>query len=741
MSSSKDISQALSNLGRRLIQIGYVSLAQMQQAAAATRTGKPLIEILQDITRRPIPLDLINQHTKQHPYIIKALYGVEFTSLETISSQDIFRLINELVPIAFCRRYQLLPIAQANPHVLTVVMVEPNNEQTKQELESLLTSHKIKPQYSGISTEDYIELLNKYNEQNRIFQPERAIDETLINVGERIDEILDADLEEEEQPSPQRNLSSEESAIVTLVEKILDEGIEKKATQIEIEPTNNSGSIEYEEDGIFYPRSEGPLSLELMPAVISYLKKLANLETTSSTQIQQGRIRFRFNGRPVEFWLTSSPGKYGEKISLRLLNQSIILNLAELVTDATTLQNILNLLEQRSGLIIVTGNNRLSIINTLYSLLSQTNQPQVKIITVEEPVERIIPGLTQLEVERLRKNDHASILRAIPPQEVDLMMVDDLPDAMTAKIVVEMASQGRLVLVGLATQDCSEGITRLLAQNIAPSLIAEQLLGVIHHRYLRCLCPVCRLSNSPTPGQVAQFGLSTKSIEKIDFYKANTLSREGIIQAQSKGRLCRNCNGLGYRGQIGVYEVLKVTPSLKRVIGQNPSPEFLAKAVEEENTKSSISYALEQTYQGLTTLEEIERVFGDQLEEHSQVVPLAKKTTSSPLIDQRIENIESLLMGLLHEFQQLKQAVKPAEETTLNQIKEEFLEDGYQDLDPAKQTIASQSAFYEELVDPGEWDQLRNELDIDKETIAADFSEDDLKPFRKSSPGSLPDPW
>ena len=753
--SQKDLSQALSELGRRMIQTGYVSLAQMKQAATSTRTGKPLIDILQEITGRPVPQELVYEHTKTHPFIIKALYGVEFIPLETLRRAEIFRLLNQLLPVAFCRLHQVLPIAQPNPNFLKIVMVEPNNNQTKQEIQSLPSLKNIQLEYWGIYQEEYEQLIAEYNQENKILpqvevELQKDLDETIINIGEKVHDILDAEFEET--PSThKRSFIPEESAIANLVERILNEAVEKKVTQIEIYPTNHLVTIQFEEDGVFYPRTEGTLSLELLTEITAYLKILADLNPNSQ-QTQQGRLRFRLNIRPVEFWLTISPDTYGEKISLRLLNQNTSLNLSELIPEANTRQNILNLLQKTSGIILVTGTTRLSVINTLYSLLSERNQPQVKIITVEEPVERIIPGLTQLEVERNRNNDHAALLNAIPAQDIDIIMIDDVSESITARIALDMAIKGHLVLVGLAKQDCAEGIIQLLGQDLSSSLLAEQLVGGIHHRYIRRLCAVCRLSSSPSAEQITKFNLTQLTTKT--FYRSNTLSKDGIEQQASKGRLCRNCNGLGYRGLIDVYEVLPVNPSVKRVIAQRPNQEFLAKTLQEENPKPAISYALDIASQGLTTLEEIERIFPNRpLPSYSQppsvvVNSLLKKPLSSlPSLDKRIETIEKLLMSLLHEVQQLKEEANPVEvpktpsvmaEPIIDEDQEELIHNISVELDPNKQTIASGSAFYEELVDPGEWEQLRNELNIDKETIAVDFSEDQEP---RESRRSIPDPW
>ena len=751
--SQKDLSQALSELGRRMIQVGYVSLAQMKQAAGSTRTGKPLIDILQEITGRPVPQELVYEHTKRHPFIIKALYGVEFIPSETLRTAEIFRLLNQVLPVAFCRLHQVLPIAQPNPNFLKIVMVEPNNSQIKQEIQSLPGLKNIQLEYWGIYQGEYEQLLEEYNQENKIppqveIELQKALDETIINIGEKVHDILDAEFEETP-PTHKRSFIPEESAIANLVERILNEAVEKKVTQIEIYPTNHLVTIQFEEDGVFYPRTEGTLSLELLTEITAYLKILADLNPESQ-QTQQGRLRFRLNIRPVEFWLTISPDTYGEKISLRLLNQNTSLNLSELIPEANTRSNILNLLQKTSGIILVTGTTRQSVINTLYSLLSERNQPQVKIITIEEPVERIIPGLTQLEVERNRNSDHAALLNAIPAQDIDIIMIDDVSEPITARIALEMAIKGHLVLVGLAKQDCAEGIIQLLGQDISSSLLAEQLVGVIHHRYIRRLCAVCRLSSSPTAEQINKFNLT--QLTSKTFYRSNTLGREGIEQQASKGRLCRNCNGLGYRGLIDVCEVLPVNPSLKRVIAQRPNQEFLAQTLQEENTKPAISYALDLASQGLTTLEEIERLFPHKplpsyTKPPAAAVSSIKKPSSLSPIDKRIETIEKLLMSLLHEVQQLKEEANPVEvpktppviaKPIINEDEEELIHNISVELDPNKQTIASGSAFYEELVDPGEWEQLRNELNIDKDTIAVDFSQSQEP---RESRRSIPDPW
>jgi len=267
---------------------------------------------------------------------------------------------------------------------------------------------------------------------------------------------------------------------------------------------------------------------------------------------------------------------------------------------------------------------------------------------------------------------------------------------------------------------------------------------------VRRVCPVCRLKHQPKREELARFGLSPAQAAQYSFYKANSLTPEEVIQAREKGRLCRHCNGIGYQGQIGVFEVTTITPHLKTFIADNKPAEMLKKAATQAGFKSLLAYGLELVCQGHTTLEEIDRVMADELTFPS--LSPANTPEISPDVFSRIEAIERLLQALNRELQSLKQEISSnspntfPESVTPTILYEEFPDFTNPGIRPRdwssdKETIVSDASVYEELTDPGDWEQLKQELDPNKDTIVSSDLDDPFSLEVNTSFRSVPDPW
>jgi type IV pilus assembly protein PilB len=333
---------------------------------------------------------------------------------------------------------------------------------------------------------------------------------------------------------------------------------------------------------------------------------------------------------------------------------------------------------------------------------------------------------------------------------VDIIGIDQLADSSTVSQALEVALTGHLVLSSLPVNDVFSAIARLnkLAD---PALVADTLIGVINQRLVRRVCPVCRLKHQPKAEELAKFGLSTAQASQYSFYKANSLTPEEANHAREKGRLCRHCNGVGYQGQIGVFEVITVTPHLKAFIADNKPAEILKKVTLQAGLKPLLAYGLELASQGHTTLEEIERVIADELTFSALTSPTSVNV--SPAILARIESIERLFQALNSEFTELKREISakdsiipPAIIESPTVIYEQFNDFATQEIPPKdwsadKETIVSDASIYEELTDPGDWEQLKQELDPNKDTIVSSEMDDHFSLDVNTSFRSVPDPW
>ncbi|NES45390.1 GspE/PulE family protein, partial [Moorena sp. SIO2C4] len=245
---------------------------------------------------------------------------------------------------------------------------------------------------------------------------------------------------------------------------------------------------------------------------------------------------------------------------------------------------------------------------TLYSILAERNDPGVNISTAEDPIEYSLPGITQVQVIREKGMDFASILRAFLRQDPDVILVGETRDKETAKTAIEAALTGHLVLTTLHTNDAAGAIARLDEMGVEPFMVSGALLGVLAQRLMRRVCSNCRISYQPSSAELARYGLSASRDGEITIYRANTLTPEQIVEARALGTLCQTCNGIGYKGRVGVYEVMRVSENLQALINQGAPTERIKEAAVEEGMITILAYSLNLVQEGYTTFEEVERV-------------------------------------------------------------------------------------------------------------------------------------
>jgi type IV pilus assembly protein PilB len=256
------------------------------------------------------------------------------------------------------------------------------------------------------------------------------------------------------------------------------------------------------------------------------------------------------------------------------------------------------------GLILVTGPTGSGKTTTLYSTLAECNDPGINISTAEDPVEYNLPGLTQCQVIREKGMNFASILRAFLRQDPDVILVGETRDAETAKTAIEAALTGHLVLTTLHTNDAPSAIARLEEMGVEKFMASTALIGVLAQRLVRRVCDNCRIPYQPTQDELDRFGLPKSDLERT-FYRANTVNREALAPGQ---RVCPKCNGSGYKGRVGVYEIMRMTERLQSAINKGATTEVIKEIAVQEGMKTLIAYAFQMVREGKTTLDEVLRV-------------------------------------------------------------------------------------------------------------------------------------
>ncbi|MEM8779030.1 MAG: GspE/PulE family protein [Cyanobacteria bacterium P01_G01_bin.49] len=609
-----------SPIGNKLIEAGFVDSEQMKQALVETRkTGRPLTDVLQVMTGKQLPPDLIRQYKKHHLFELKILYGVDCIDPEVspVADRQMAELINELISFDICRRHKLLPISKhdGEPPSILVAMVDPDNLAAQDELSRILRSKNVDLRRMVITQEDYDQLLEQYHElQAEIHEEKKRInqEQALKKMADLTDIVgnLDNSISEAEDETHDALDSNDanQAPIINLVNKILAKALQEGASDIHIEPQEETLRVRFRKDGVL-SQAFDPLPKKVIPAVVARFKIMADLDIAERRLPQDGKIRRIYQGRKVDFRVNTLPSRYGEKVCLRILDNSATqLGLDKLITSEETLQIVRDLASRPFGLILVTGPTGSGKSTSLYSVLAERNNPGVNINTAEDPIEYSLPGITQVQVIREKGMDFASILRAFMRQDPDVILVGETRDVETAKTAIEAALTGHLVLTTLHTNDAAGAIARLDEMGVEPFMISGALLGVLAQRLMRRVCSECRIPYHPTKAELARFGLSASNDEEVTIYKANTLTPDEIAEAKIKGTLCKKCGGGGYKGRVGVYEVMRNTERIQTLINEGATTDRIKEAAVDEGMITILAYSLQLVQEGYTTLEEVERV-------------------------------------------------------------------------------------------------------------------------------------
>jgi type IV pilus assembly protein PilB len=604
-----------SPFGNKLIQAGYVDHEQMQQALVECRkSGKPLTTVLESLTGKQLSPELVRQYKKQQLFELKILYGVESLDpeLNQMSPAQVGQLIDTLIPIELCRRYNLVPLSQSEgePAFVLVAMVDPDNLAAQDELNRVLRPKGLGLQRLVITIEDYQRLISQYLDE-RLAKDKQIEEQSKVDVSSDL-EGLEGIAELQEDNSADMDLDAagdgDAAPIIALVNKILIKALQNGVSDIHIEPQEEYLRIRFRKDGVLREAFD-PFPKKIIPSVIARFKIIAQLDIAERRQPQDGRIRRIYDGRKVDFRVNTLPSRYGEKVVLRILDNSATqLGLDKLIADPESLQIVQELVKRPFGLILVTGPTGSGKTTTLYSALAERNDPGVNISTAEDPIEYSLPGLTQVQVIREKGMDFAAILRAFLRQDPDVILVGETRDRETAKTAIEAALTGHLVLTTLHTNDAAGAIARLDEMGVEPFMVSGALLGVVAQRLVRRVCDECRIPYTPTSEELNRFGLTSSRDAQATLYKANSLQPQEIQEARSRNQLCQKCNGVGYKGRCGVYEIMRVTERLQTLINEGAPTEQIKEVAVEEGMKTLLAYSLDLVRQGLTTLEEVERV-------------------------------------------------------------------------------------------------------------------------------------
>ena len=380
------------------------------------------------------------------------------------------------------------------------------------------------------------------------------------------------------------------SPVINMVNSIIQRAVNDKASDIHIEPGKQIARVRFRIDGLLYevmtPR------MELHPAIVSRLKVMANLDIAERRLPQDGRIQVHTQGRPVDLRFSSLPGLYGEKVVLRVLDKNqAILDVDRLGMRKANLGSFKGLLDRSYGLILVTGPTGSGKTTTLYSAINYLNSIEKNIVTIEDPVEYQLDIVNQNAVKEQIGLTFAKMLKHVLRQDPDVVMVGEIRERETASIAVQAALTGHLVLSTLHTNDSVGAVTRMIDMGVEPYLLSSALIGVVAQRLVRGICPACKTDYLAAPELVNRYGWGDRGKVRL-----------------SRGRGCPECYDSGYRGRLGIHEIVEAGNALQRLIVGNPSRDELTAYMQQNGVKTLFDDGLERVLEGATTLEEIARV-------------------------------------------------------------------------------------------------------------------------------------
>ena len=568
----------------------------------------------------------------QSPKIGLALSRVLAERLEESNQQTGIEYINlskfqfdarvlKLLPQQMLAQHKLLPIAFINNR-LTLAMVNPNNLIALDDVRRILKGVLIEPvvtseeDFKRFMATTYTDLVRKEDEKKLAAREqamalmqsvagEKAAAEiermiTKADTTENLLESLQSDalksLEIEDTTQQAETLtdlsrSAEDAPIIRLANNILALAIKKGASDIHIEPQEKEVAVRFRIDGKLQYVEWVPKKIQM--GLISRFKIISKLDIAEKRLPQDGRISVRMEDRPIDFRVSTIPSKWGEKICMRILDKSnTLLGLDKLILHQEPLGLVRDMIAQPYGIIYVTGPTGSGRTTTLYSALVELNDPDVNVSTAEDPIEYDLPRVNQVQTHKEIGLDFARVLRAFLRQDPDIILVGETRDTETAKIAVEAALTGHLVLTTLHTNDAAGAFTRLGDMGIEPFLMSSSTIGVIAQRLTRRLCQECK--EPYTPDDITLKYMNLQPDPTITFYR-------------HKG--CERCSFTGYRGRVGVYEVLRMNAQVRRLVAQGATSEAVAEAaVQTAGMKTLKDYSLWLLKNGWTTMDEILQV-------------------------------------------------------------------------------------------------------------------------------------
>ena len=540
--------------------------------------------------------------------------------------------IEEIVSKSICEDLGII-LEEYKDNKIKIGAMNPNFSKVIQFLNKLKNEYDIEYEVCQISSEAWESKFADINKNNlqqdvskRISLRENFLDKELENLEKNLSikancdensledinnekyDFFDTEEEEEsieiEDIFDSSEFEEKSDPVITAVGSILSASEKLGASDIHAEPLEQRMRIRYRVDGVLQDVYTLPKARS--KAIVSRIKVMSKLDIAEKRLPQDGRLRYRTNEKILDFRVSTLPGKWGEKIVLRSLqSDTSLLKLEKLITTEEELKAVRSMGNLPYGIFIVVGPTGSGKSTSLYSILNERNVPDVNIITVEDPVEYTLDGIHQVQVLREKGLDFARALRAIMRQDPDIILVGETRDKETAHTAMEAALTGHMVFTTLHANDTATAIARLNEMGVPPYLIGSSIVGVMAQRLVRKVCPNCCRTRNVNPDKdrlASSYGIKTIKEPTILDLKSDP------YDDTNKRNLCNKCNGSGYKGRIGLYEVMRVNDSIRELIMSSSNAEDIRSCAYQNGVKSLLVYGMELVKRGITTIQEVERV-------------------------------------------------------------------------------------------------------------------------------------
>ncbi|MET0296367.1 MAG: ATPase, T2SS/T4P/T4SS family [Microbacterium sp.] len=551
-------------LAQTLVVSGLVDADEMAAMLASSGDG-------QDLRQR-----IVSAHLATDSQIARAVAEDTGNPFVDLASADLDPEVIALVPAAFCRRYQVIPIGRGRRR-LTVGMVDPTDLIAIDDL-ATATDLNIRP------------VVVEADALAAAFTRHLRSDEELSDLSEQIGEIAASDFAASGTESIEDAV--DDAPVVRFVNLLITQAIDDRASDIHIEPGERQLTVRYRIDGVLHEMQKADRSIQ--DGVISRLKIMASIDIAERRRPQDGRLSIVHEGRPVDLRVATLPTVWGEKIVMRILdNAGQALEMADLRFSTINEQRFRTAITRPHGMVLVTGPTGSGKSTTLYTALSTVANAQINVITVEDPVEYRIPGISQVQVNQRAGLTFQAALRSILRSDPDVVLVGEIRDKETATISIEAALTGHLVLSTLHTNDAPSALTRLTEIGCEPFLVGTALTAVVAQRLARRLCVKCREPYAESGERLTSVGYAHDPHDLPQLYRAVG---------------CTECSGTGYRGRVALHEVMTLSEGLEQLVVARRTGTEMRQLALAEGMVPLREDGFGKVAQGITTIEEVLRV-------------------------------------------------------------------------------------------------------------------------------------